>query len=605
MQFFLSRCLFLSLSLYIFSTPGSSQTLIKKEGEQWQLAVDGNPFEIKGVTFGYDHDVENYDAYFQELKFLGVNSIRTWGTSSNTPKLLDTAHKYGIKVMLGIWMRHGRPGAEADDSFDYVNDESGKEIMYADALATVEQYKDHPAILMWGIGNEVYLNIATDNEKLIYSNLLEKICKQIKIIDRNHPILSVEAWTFGIEWWTKYVPSVDIYGINTYGAGANILPQEIAKKGGTKPYIITEFGVRGEWDIDKDNNGVKPEPSDTEKYDAITTGYNEWIKGKPGCMGVYVFHYSNDNHFVAPWLLTHVNGMKRPQFWAIREAYTGQKPLNHVPSIENFQLPKDAIKSNSWVPVSIKVSDKEQEVLNYKFFYNQRSGSRKRRDQLTPLTSRGSTSEGLEIQVPSEHGGVKIYAMVSDTYGNVGIASTSISVIDKKAKKRKYLVPRSELPFYVYQDGGSLPYAPSAYMGNYLDMEVDMNYTESSKSGRSCIKINYKTTSDWYGLGIVDPPGDWGDILGGYDISGAKKLSFWAKSTSNINVTAGLGLIKPDKPFPDSAIKTSEITLTTEWKKYTIKLNGINLSCVRSGFVIFVGGTGIPHEIYLDDIVYE
>ena len=56
---------------------------------------------------------------------MGVNTIRTWATGKNTKKLLDVAEKYNIKVMLGIWMRHGKPGMEADDSFNYLEDKKG------------------------------------------------------------------------------------------------------------------------------------------------------------------------------------------------------------------------------------------------------------------------------------------------------------------------------------------------------------------------------------------------------------------------------------------------------------------------------------------------
>ncbi len=506
----------------------TAQTTVERNKDGWTFFVDGEAFEVKGATFGYDEEVENYDHYFKDLRFLGVNTIRTWGTGPYTQQLLDAAHRYGIKVMLGIWMRHGRPGMEADDSFDYLNDFEGKEYMYQSALKTVQAYKHHPAILTWGVGNEVYLNTATEQEKIAYSQLLEKICSEIKSIDPSHPITSVEAWTFGVEWWTKYVPSLDIYGINTYGSGASVLPEELTKKRVDKPYLITEFGVRGEWEIEEDKNGVKPEPSDSEKYQTIVDGYRDWIKDEPSCLGVYVFHYANDDRFISPWLLTHFREKIRPQYWAIRAAFTGEKPLNQVPVIHTFALPDLETKSGTWVPVELAVSDAEKEDLIADFYYNQRTGSRKRRDQLTPLNTRGSLSEGFEIQLPSEHGGIKVYTAIQDTYGNTGIATTSIFVQDQEAEKRKFLVPRVDLPFYVYQDHENLPYAFSAYMGNYEAMEVDLNHTEKPQSGKSCIKISYHASDDWYGLGCVDPPNDWGDMLGGYDISGAKTFSFWA-----------------------------------------------------------------------------
>lgn len=270
----------------------NAQTSIKKMEGNWVLTIDEKPFDIKGVTFGYNKDVANYDNYFKDLKFLGVNTIRTWATGPNTKKLLDAAQANNIKVMVGIWMRHGRPGMEADDTFNYLEDKKGMEAMYINALNVVDTYKNHPAVLTWGIGNEVYLNIGTDAEKLAYSKLLERICSQIKKQDPNHPITSIEAWTFGMTWWQKHVPSIDIYGLNSYGAGVRILDKELQKRNIDKPYIITEFGVTGEWDIKAKKNGIVIEPNDQQKYEAIANGYRDWIKNKPASLGVYVFHYS-------------------------------------------------------------------------------------------------------------------------------------------------------------------------------------------------------------------------------------------------------------------------------------------------------------------------
>ena len=594
-------------SLILFSCFSlNAQTTIKKIDNRWSLLVDGKPFAVKGATFGYDKDLDNYDQYFEELNFLGVNTIRTWATAENTESLLDAAEKYHLKVMVGIWMRHGRPGMEDDDSFDYLKDEEGKKAMYKNAIEAVQKYKNHPAVLTWGIGNEVYLNTATDEEKEAYSNFLERICKEIKTIDQNHPITSVEAWTFGLDWWQKYVPSIDIYGLNCYGAGAHFLSAELEKRRIDKPYIITEFGVTGEWDIQQEKNGVKVEPTDQEKYKAIVEGYNEWIKPKSDCLGVYVFHYASGNSFAAPWLFTHYNGMTRPQYWAIREAYTKEKPLNNVPIINFFQLPETKVQSEVWIPVQLEANDQEKENLDIRFYYNQRTGSRKRRDQILPLAYRGNIMDGFEIQLPKEDGGIKVYVHAKDSYNNVGIASTSILVSDKEASQKKYLVPKVQLPFYIYQDNEDLPYFPSAYMGNYKAIEVDLNHTADVHTGKTAVKIRYNARDNWYGLGFVDPANDWGDILGGYDISQAKKLSFWAKADQkNIKATVGFGLINKDKPFPDTGKKSIEIVLTEKWKKYTIKAKKEDLSCIRSGFVIFSSSDGFPHEIYIDDILFE
>ncbi|WP_422103796.1 glycoside hydrolase family 2 TIM barrel-domain containing protein [Winogradskyella sp.] len=594
-------CCFIFLSLFSFS-----QTTVEKIEGHWTLNIDGEPFDIKGATFGYDNDVANYDRYFEDLKFLGVNTIRTWATGDHAPQLLDAAEKHGMKVMMGIWMRHGRPGMEDDDSFDYLTDIKGMEEMYNNAISKVEAYKNHPAVLTWGVGNEVYLNIATDEEKMAYSKLLERICSKIKELDPNHPITSVEAWTFGMDWWQKHVPSIDIYGLNCYGPGANLLQEELEKRQIDKPYIITEFGVIGEWDVQTDKNGVKIEPLDKEKYHAIASGYRNWIANKSSCLGVYMFHYRSLNNFMSPWLFTHVNNLKRPQYWAIREAFTGNKPSNNVPNIEAFSLPDATYNSGTWIPMNLKVSDAENETLDISFYYNQREGSRKRRDQINPLNFRGNLSEGFEIELPKEHGAIKVYAYAKDSFDNLGIASTSIKVEDKDAKAVKYKVPKVNLPFYVYKDNNDLPYSASGYMGNYKALSVDLNEKKEVHSGETAIRINYSEESGWYGIAFMDPANDWGDILGGYNISGAKTFSFWAKSKfSGVVVKLGFGLIDTDKPYPDTAKKAEEITLSSEWQKYTIKLKKADLSCIRSGLVLFANSYGYPQTIYIDDVVFE
>ncbi len=589
------------------SVGATCQVQVNKINQQWQLMVDQKPFDIKGATFGYAEDIDNFDKYFEDLKNIGVNTIRLWATNEHTPRLLDIANTYGIKVMVGIWMRHGRPGMEDDDSFNYLEDEDGKKVMYENAVQVVKKFKDHPAVLTWGIGNEVYLNMATDPEKEAYSRLLEQICSDIKLLDPNHPITSVEAWTYGLDWWVKYVPSIDIYGLNSYGPGAGFLQDELEKRSIDKPYIITEFGVTGEWDINEKPNGIALEPTDEQKYNAIVNGYKEWIQPKPNCLGVYIFHYGTGNDFLTSWLFTHYNDYYRPQYWAIKKAYTDKAPTNRVPVINRFHIPNHNPESGNWIPVDLEITDPENDDMIVSFHYNQRTGSRKRRNSVLPLEFRGNISDGFQIKLPKEDGAIKVYAHVIDGFKNMGIATTSTIVSDDIAKKRKYLVPKAKLPFYVYKDGDDdLPYLPTAYMGNYKALTVDLDHTEQVHSGRYSIKIKYDARKDWYGIGLVDPANDWGDILGGYDISKANSFSFWARTKDqNIDVKIGFGLIANDKPYPDTAKPMLEVTLTPKWKKYTIKTKKLDLSCIRTGFVLFASADGFRQTIYIDDIVFE
>ena len=104
-------------------------------------------------------------------------------------------------------------------------------------------------------------------------------------------------------------------------------------------------------------------------------------------------------------------------------------------------------------------------------------------------------------------------------------------------------------------------------MGNHKAISVNIKNVEDTHSGKSALKLSYNDYSQWYGLGLVTPADDWGDIQGGYDLSDATQFSFWAKASENkLSAKIGFGLIKNDKPFPDSAIEHKEINLTTKWK---------------------------------------
>ncbi len=582
------------------------KTTVKKEGNAWHLYVNNQLFPVKGVTFGEEVTKETIGAYLKDLKFLGVNTIRTWGTNDNTKILLDSCQAYGIKVMVGIWMRHGRPGMEGDDNFNYLKDTKGMEDMYKGALETVNRYKNHPAVLYFGVGNEVFLNIATDEEKKAYAIFLEKICSDIKKADPDHPVVSVEAWTFGLQWWKEYTPSVDIYGINVYGGGANQLPDEFQKQGINKPYVITEYGVNGEWEAKEDKNGVRTEPGDEQKYSVIAKGYHDWIKSKPSCLGVYVFHYGHSDNFGTVWLLFYFNDYRRPAYWATREAFTGKKPVNNIPSITKFALPDTSLPSGSWVPVTLAVTDLENNPLEISFHYNQRTGSRVRKDQINPLEFRGNLKDGFELKLPDETGPIKVYAFAKDNNKNLGIAQSSFTINNGRTPFTFTPGARATIPFSVYKDGKNQAYFPSAYMGDFKYLTVDMEHKERVHSGMSSIKITYDNTGGWFGIALVDPPDDWGDKPGGYNLTGAKKFTFWAKASSDKAAgTFGYGLIDKGKPYYDTDKKSIKITLTTEWKKYEIDMTGADLRCIRSGFVLYSGGTGEAFSIWLDDIQFE
>jgi hypothetical protein len=171
-------------------------------------------------------------------------------------------------------------------------------------------------------------------------------------------------------------------------------------------------------------------------------------------------------------------------------------------------------------------------------------------------------------------------------------------------------VPKAQLPLTLYanaEDEGEILYIPSGWMGNFDALQYDDACADKPHSGASCIKISYDAEGKWAGVVWQDPANDWGDEPGGYDLTGAKRLTFWARGDKGGElVEFKMGILSKNKPFHDSSSAAlGKIKLTTDWQQYTIPLEGKNLSCVKTPFVFSFAGKKEPITFYLDDIKYE
>ncbi len=170
--------------------------------------------------------------------------------------------------------------------------------------------------------------------------------------------------------------------------------------------------------------------------------------------------------------------------------------------------------------------------------------------------------------------------------------------------------PKATLPLNIYanaEEEGEILYIPSGWMGNYDALEYDDACKDKPHSGESCIKISYSGEGKWAGVVWQDPANDWGDEPGGYDLSGATKLTFWARGAAGGElVEFKMGILSKNKPFHDSSTAAlGKVKLTTDWQQFSIPLDGKNLSCIKTPFVFSFAGKKEPITFFLDDIKYE
>ena len=594
------RC-FTAVAAAIFSLTAAqsataSQVSIEKQGNAWRLLREGKPYFVKGA---------GGDGSKQLLHECGGNSFRTWGVDG-LGKLLDEAQKYDMTVSAGIWLGHKEHG------FDYHN-AAAVAAQQESARHAIEKHKAHAALLLWSIGNEMETGQADDPAVW---EAVEAIAKLAKELDPNHPTMTVIAEIGGrnVENINKFCPSIDIIGINTYGGGPSIAERYL-KAGGSKPYLITEYGPAGTWEVDKNAWGTVPELTSTEKAARYRETYEKTIANQPLSLGSYAFTWGNKQEATSTWFgLLLPDGSKLGAVDALTELWSGHPPKNHAPEIKSLNLiGSDKVGPGATLRASLDLADAENNPLKVEWILQAdpatyaTGGGAESVPPVYPEAIVSSDSKSVEVKMPAFGGGYRLFAFAHDGQG--GAAVGNIPLFVEGGGKMVVTAPKATLPFAIYEEAedSTKHYVPSGYMGNAAAIKLEAGCTDNPHAGTTCLKVDYTAADNWGGVVWQSPANDWGDQPGGYDLNGAKKLTFWVRGAKGGEVVSfSLGLLGKDKKYPDSASNQLEkVRLSDEWNQFSIQLKGQDLSCIKTAFAWTIGSNGAPITFYLDDIRYE
>ena len=565
----------------------------------WQLKRDGKPFFVKGAGGTSRLDL---------LAAAGANSVRTWGVDDSTERLLDEAQKNGLTVTVGIWLRHEADG----DNFNYDDPAQCKEQLEKVRQAIL-RYKDHPAVLMWGIGNE--MEGYGDGSKASIWKHVNDCAKLAKQLDPNHPVMSVMVEVGGkrVESVSQLCPDLDIVGINSY-AGASSLASRYADHNPTKPFVITEYGPPGFWEVGKSSWGAPYEPTSPQKADWYRRAYAGSIVNKPMCLGSYAFLWGNKQESTATWFgLFLPDGSKVNAVDTMTEMWSGKPPKDLCPAIKELKVAgANDLKPGEKLRVNLVATDPANRPLKIRWVVQPeqtKTASAGQGDALLPEMQAlitGSDDTHCDITMPKDEGGYRVFAFVNNGVGaSVGNVPFHVHLHDIEVPLGK----PATLPFYVYQNQfkSTNHYVSSGWMGKTAAIKMVAGCKENPHSPPSCMKFQFTSESDWGGIVWQDPADDWGDRDGGWNLTGAKRLVFWARGENGDEIVSfSFGLLGQDKKFFDSAGGGLEgVTLTKEWKEYAIDLTYQNMVRIKTGFCWTLAGQGHPVTFYLDDILYE
>ena len=383
----------------------------------WQLLRGGEPYFVRGA---------GGSGRLDRLTEAGGNSIRTWG-ADNAGDVLDRAHDLGVTVTLGIWIGHPRHG------FDYA-DAAAVERQRAMVRSVVREHKDHPALLMWAVGNEVELN---SDPNLVLPEI-NTLARMVKEIDDRHPTMAVLAGTGDnkVAAFVRHCPDVDVLGVNAYKEAPDV-PAIIKAQGYDGPFLLTEYGATGHWQVDKAPWGAAIEPNSSEKGETYGDAYRRGVLDHPGqCLGSYVFLWGQKQEVTPTWYGMFLpTGESTPTLDAMHRVWTGSEPEHAAPEVGHIGSPLALRRVRPGVETwaEIDATDADRDDLTYTWSISREStarhvgGDREDVPESFPdlILDHGPRAR---LRTPAEPGAYRLFVTVTDGTGRAGTANVPFFV---------------------------------------------------------------------------------------------------------------------------------------------------------------------------------
>lgn len=399
------------------TTAGPTKAEIRRTADRYELLVNSQPFFIKGAGLGAGN--------MEKLAAHGGNSIRTWRTGNareSGQALLDRAHRLGLYVTLGLEVGRERHGFDYDD-----------QVAVARQLEKIKnevlQYRNHPAVIIWAIGNELNLN----NTNLRVWDAVNDISKMIHQVDPNHltttPLAGISPDL--VREIKSRAPDLDLLSVQIYADIMN-LPARLREAGWDGPYLLTEWGATGHWEVSQTEWGAPLENDSTSKARLYQKRYETIIAAdQTQCLGSYAFLWGQKQERTPTWYGVFLqSGETTEAVDVLQYLWRGDWPANRSPQIRGAWLDgKTAgenvrLQSGRTYAARISSSDPDDDPLTYSWEVLEESAAKtaggdfEAKPALLSGLIQDVKTNGVILTAPDRPGAYRLFAYAHDGRGN-------------------------------------------------------------------------------------------------------------------------------------------------------------------------------------------
>lgn len=406
-----------------------NETAIVQKNGKYQLLRNGEAYFINGA---------GGQLYLDKLASYGGNSFRLWSVHSpqgesgkSIDQILDEADSLDLTVTMGLWVMHPRHDRTFYDDSVKVKEQLER------FRQSVRMYRDHPAVLMWAVGNEVHL--ASDDNRVW--DAVGDIVRMIKEEDPRHVVTTVLAGPnpTAIGQLNEKVPELDVVGINIYDDDLSHVPSRIREAGWDRAYFLGEYGPRGPWMMPKTPWGASIEPNPERKLNSYIRGFESCLEDEEHFIGSYAFLWGWKWEKTYSWfnLFTH-DGQETASLDAMEYIWKGYWPENRSPL--GGEILVEGIPAEEFIPlkaggtytISIEAIDPESDEIRYNWYLypegtsNARGGDPEEPKKPMPVETVVTGEGEIEMIMPSKEGAYRIYAYVADKNQRISISNYPI-----------------------------------------------------------------------------------------------------------------------------------------------------------------------------------